>query len=373
MVLLVARNGSIVYEKSYGYYTYDKIVPVSTQSIFDMASVTKICATTLAVMKLFDAGKIKLNDTLGKFIPWVRNTDKSGLTIHNILLHQAGLKAWIPFFKEVTDSSGIPNPLIFSKIRHKNFSIPVADSLYMRADWRDTMYKRMADSKLEAPGKYIYSDNDFIFLGLIVEKLSGKSLDTYVTENFYGPMNLQSTGFLPMQKFNPAKIVPTEKEKTFRRQLLKGTVHDPGAAMFGGVAGHAGLFSCAEDLAVILQMLLNGGTYLGKQYLQKETIDLFTAYQSDISRRGFGFDKPEKDNATRKEPYPASRVSPLTFGHTGFTGTCVWADPKENLIYIFLSNRVHPQGGDNQLLLKMNVRSRIQDAIYEAMEPPAPK
>jgi beta-N-acetylhexosaminidase len=368
IVVLVAKDGQITYEKSFGYYDYAKVNPITTQSIFDMASVTKICATNIAIMKFYDEGKIKLTDTLGKFISWVRGSNKAHLTIQNILLHQARLKSWIPFYKEVIDSAGKPNPSIFSKNTSKEFAIPVADSLYMLTAWRDTMYKRIVESKLEDPNKYIYSDNDFIFLGLIVEKLSGKTLDEYTTEQFYKPLGLRSTGFLPLQKFDKAKIVPTENEAYFRLQTLKGYVHDPGAAMFGGIAGHAGLFSCADDLAVLMQMLLNGGEYNGRRYIKKETIDLFTQYQSAISRRGYGFDKPEKDNATRKEPYPAFNVSLMTFGHTGFTGTCVWADPAKNLIFIFLSNRVHPLGGDNQKLLKMNVRTKIHDAIYEALK-----
>jgi beta-N-acetylhexosaminidase len=368
MVVLVAKNGNIVYEKSFGYYDYAKQNPVTTQSIFDMASVTKICATTLSIMKLYDEGKVKLTDTLGKFIPWVRGSNKSNATIQNILLHQARLKSWIPFYKETIDSFGKPLTNIYSKFKTKEFTIQVADSMYMLTTWRDTMYSRIRESKLEDANKYIYSDNDFIFLGLIVEQLTGLTLDAYVTNNFYKPLGLQTTGFLPLQKFDNSKIVPTETEPYFRLQTLKGYVHDPGAAMFGGIAGHAGLYSCVEDLAVIMQMLLNGGSYEGKQFIKKETIDLFSQYQSSISRRGYGFDKPEKDNATRKEPYPAISVSPQTYGHTGFTGTCVWADPKENLIYIFLSNRVHPYGGDNQKLLKMTVRTRIHDAIYAAMQ-----
>jgi beta-N-acetylhexosaminidase len=367
-VVTIVKNGAIIYQKSYGYYDYTKTTPLSTQSIFDMASVTKVCATTISIMKLYDEGKLKLTDTLGKFIPWVRGSNKAGITVKNILLHQAGLKSWIPFYKETIDSSGKPLANIYSSTKTHSYTIPVANNLYMLNNWRDTMYKRIVDSKLEAPNKYIYSDNDFIFLGLIVEALSKKSLDQYVTDNFYKPLGLQSTGFLPLQKMDTSKIVPTENEPFFRLQTLKGFVHDPGAAMFGGVAGHAGLYSTANDLAVIMQMLLNGGSYNGTQYLKNETIQLFSAYQSDISRRGYGFDKPEKDNATRKEAYPAKYVSAATIGHTGFTGTCVWADPKENLIYIFLSNRVHPLGGDNGKLLKMNIRSRIHDAIYEAKE-----
>jgi CubicO group peptidase (beta-lactamase class C family) len=177
-------------------------------------------------------------------------------------------------------------------------------------------------------------------------------------------MYLESVGFKPLDHFPINRIVPTELEKTFRTQLLRGDVHDPASAMFGEVAGHAGLFSDAYDIACIMQMLLNGGTFNGKKYLQKETVDLFTAYHSNISRRGYGFDKPEKDNDTREEPYPTKSASPLTFGHTGFTGTCAWADPASDLIYIFLSNRVYPE--ENRLFLKMNVRPKIHEAIYKA-------
>jgi CubicO group peptidase (beta-lactamase class C family) len=213
----------------------------------------------------------------------------------------------------------------------------------------------------------VYSDNDFIFLGKVVEALTGRTLDNYLKEEFYDKLKMTSSGFKPRERFVLQDIEPTEEEIGFRSQLLRGDVHDPGAAMFGGVAGHAGLFSNVSDLAIMAQMLLNGGTYNGQRFIKKETIDTFSAYQSTISRRGFGFDKPEKDNATRKDPYPCLSASPLTIGHTGFTGTCIWIDPAYNLIYIFLSNRVNPYGGNNNKLLKMNVRSNIQEAVYQAI------
>ena len=238
----------------------------------------------------------------------------------------------------------------------------------MRKDWRDTLYKRILDSPLGRTGKYIYSDNDFIFLGKVVEALSGMPLNEYAAKEFYKPMSLTTTGFKPAERFPLERIVPTENEKQFRKQLLHGDVHDPGSAMFGEVAGHAGLFSDAYDLAMIMQMLLNGGTINNKRYLSKETIDLFTEYHSNISRRGYGFDKPEKDNNKRPDPYPCLSASPQTFGHTGYTGTCVWADPEYNLVFIFLSNRVNPAGGENRKLLNMNVRTNIQEAIYNAMD-----
>ena len=367
-VVLVAKDGKVVFDKAYGKFNYDTPQPVTLNSIFDMASVTKVCATTLAVMKLYDEGKIKLNATLGTYLPWVRKSNKAKLKIRNILLHQAGLVAYIPFYKEVIDPvTGEPSPGVFSHVKNDQFSIRVAQDLYLRNDYRDTMYKKILDSKLGRPNKYVYSDNDFIFLGKIVDAISGMSLDKYVDKYFYKPMGLTSTGFLPRQKFDTNRVAPTEYEKQFRMQHLHADVHDPGSAMFGEVAGHAGLFSDVNDLSAIMQMLLNGGTFNGKRYIKSSTIKLFSAYNSPVSRRGLGFDKPEKDNAIRKEPYPAKSVSPLAIGHTGYTGTCVWADPKYNIVFIFLSNRVNPYGGENLKLLHINVRGKIQEAIYDAM------
>lgn len=366
-VVLVAKDGKIVYHKAYGNYTYDKTEVVNTESIFDMASVTKVCATTISVMRLYDEGKLDLKKKLGDYLSWVKGTNKEHLTIENILLHQAGLVAYIPFYKETLDSAGVPKPQFYSAVKNDSFSIRVADNMYMRNDWRDTLYKRILESPLGKTGRYIYSDNDFIFLGKIVEAISGMPLNDYVETTFYRPMGLTTTGFKPREQYPLQRIIPTEQEKQFRLQLLRGDVHDPGAAMFGGVAGHAGLFSNAYDLAIIMQMLLNGGTFNGKRYLLEETVKLFTAYHSDISRRGYGFDKPEKNNRTRPDPYPSLSASPQTFGHTGYTGTCVWVDPKYDVLFIFLSNRVNPDGGENTKLLRMNVRTNIQEAIYKAM------
>ncbi len=366
-VVLVAKNGKVAYQKAYGHFTYDRAEPVNTGSIYDMASVTKICATTIAIMKLYDEGKISLEKKLGDYLPWVRGTDKENLRIENILLHQAGLSAFIPFYKETVDPNGIPYPKYYSAKQNEQFTIPVAQDLFMRTDWRDTIYHRILQSPLGAAGKYVYSDNDFIFLGKIVEALSGLSLDEYVKKEFYEPLGLTMTGFKPKEHHPINHIAPTEQEKYFRLQLIRGDVHDPGAAMFGGVAGHAGLFSNAYDIAIIMQMLLNGGTFNEKKYLNASTIQLFTTYHSANSRRGYGFDKPEKDNATRPEAYPCLSASSLTFGHTGFTGTCAWADPAHDLVFVFLSNRVNPAGGDNKKLLSMDVRGKIMEVVYKAM------
>ncbi len=367
-VVLVARNGKIAYEKAFGHLSYDKKEPVYTETLYDLASVTKICATTMAVMKLYDEGRLDLQKTLGDYLTWVRGTNKEKLKIWDILLHQAGLKAFIPFYQETIGKTkeGIPLPGFYSPRPDSIYRIRVAENMYMRQDWEDTIYKRILQSDVGPADKYIYSDNDFIFMGKVVEAITGKTLDRYVRETFYEPLGMNTTGFKPRDRFPLDRIAPTEQEQIFRRQLIRGDVHDPGAAMFGGVSGHAGLFSDAYDLAVLEQMLLNGGTMNGQRFLKKETIDFFTDYHSNISRRGLGFDKPEKDNATRKEPYPCASASPQTFGHTGFTGTCVWVDPKYNLIFIFLSNRVNPSGSNR--LGDLSIRGRIMEAVYKAMD-----
>jgi beta-glucosidase-like glycosyl hydrolase/CubicO group peptidase (beta-lactamase class C family) len=366
-VVLAVQNGTIKYHKAFGNYEYDPAShPVTLESIYDLASLTKVSATTVAVMKLYEQGKLELNKTLGDYLPVTVGTDKARLLIKDVLLHQAGLNPYISFYRETVDSGGQPSPQIYQTVPDTLFSVPVARNVWMRKDWNDTMMMRIVQSKLGPHGKYVYSDNDFILLGKIVEAITGLTLDQYVQNTFYRPMGMVSTGFKPWQRFTPAGIVPTEEEKYFRRQLLQGYVHDEGAAMFGGVSGHAGLFSNAFDLSMLYQMLLNGGTFNGERYLNKETIDLFTAYHGKDSRRGYGFDKPEKDNATRKEPYPSALASLQTFGHTGFTGTCVWVDPKADLVYIFLSNRVYNSRANN-LLGELKIRGRVQDAIYKAL------
>ncbi len=368
-VLLAAKDGKIVYQKAYGHYQYHPASsPMKPESIFDLASVTKISATTISIMKLYEQGKIKLNKTLGDYLPWTRGTDKAHLKIEDILLHQAGLVPFIPFYKETIDTTtGIPNPEIYSNNEKPGFNIRVAENLYLRNDWNDTMFQRILKSPLNRPHKYIYSDNDFIFLGKIVEAITGMPLDQYAQKAFYTPMRLATTGFKPRKKFTLNQVVPTEDEYNhFRDQLIWGDVHDEGASMFGGVAGHAGLFSDAQDLSKLYQMLLNGGILNGKRYLKSKTIKFFTAYHSDVSRRGYGFDKPEKDNAKNPDPYPSALASSETFGHTGFTGTCVWVDPKYNIVYIFLSNRVNPTR-DNNKLSELRARGKIQDAIYRVL------
>ncbi len=369
-VVLIARHGKIIFEKAYGKYNYDTQEPVTLNSIYDMASVTKICATTLGVMKLYDERKLRLDKTLGTYLKWVRKSDKANLNIEKILLHQARLVPDVVFYKKTVDPvTGKPLPQYFQPDSSAKFSVRVAQHLYLRTGYWKTMNQSIVDSKLLPVEKYVYSDNDFILMGDVVQAISGLRIDKYADKYFYKPMGLHSIGFNPRNRFDTNLVAPTELDQYFRFQHLHADVHDEGSAMFGGDAGHAGLFSNAEDIAAILQMFLNGGSFNGKPYIKPSTLNLFTAYNSSISRRGIAFDKPQKDNYTTTDPhpYPSRFASPLTFGHTGYTGTAIWVDPKYDLVYVFLSNRVNPSRSTN--LYKLNIRGAIEDAVYKAMIP----
>ena len=364
-VVLALKDGKVAYEKAFGNFTYEKKKPVTLQTVYDLASVTKIAATTISIMKLYEEGKLDVKKKLSDYLPETLSTNKGDLIIGDILLHEAGLVSYIPFYKETLDATGKPLPAVYSNVVDDSFNIAVTENLFMKNAWKDTIYKRILTSKVGPKGKYIYSDNDYIFLGKVVEQLTGMPMDNYAEQIFYKPMQLQSIGYEPLMRNNVKDIAPTEEEKIFRAQLIQGTVHDPGAAMMGGIAGHAGLFSNAYDLAAVMQMLLNGGCFNGVQYFKKQTVDFFTPYQSLSSRRGYGFDKPEKDNPTRTEPYPSVKASPLTFGHTGFTGTCAWADPATGMVFVYLSNRVYPDVSNT--MLKLNVRGKLMDVLYDAI------
>jgi beta-glucosidase-like glycosyl hydrolase/CubicO group peptidase (beta-lactamase class C family) len=371
--VMVAKNSQIIYHKTFGNYTYEGLKTVDEQSVYDLASITKVAATTLAVMKLFEEGKLELSRPMVHYLPWLTGSNKAYITIRDLLLHQGGMVAYIPFYKETQDpfkKAALPG--IFENKKDSLYGIELAGNMYLRNDWLDTIKHRIIYSAVSGNPGYVYSDNDFIFLGWIVESITGMPLDQYLSEAFYTPMELASMHFTPLKYLPVAHIVPTEWEMSFRRQLIQGYVHDPGAAMLGGVAGHAGLFSNAEDLATVFMMLLNGGYWQGHRYLTKETIELFTSYQSAISRRGLGFDKPEKDNQKRTEPYPAASCSPGVFGHTGFTGTCVWADPHEELVFVFLSNRVYPNGGGNTMLNRLNIRGKLLELVYQDLKSAKP-
>lgn len=363
--ILAAKNGEVIYQKSFGYLTYDRSQAVTDTTLYDIASVTKVAATTLAIMKLYEEGKINLSTYIKSYLPFTIGTDKAHLTIRDLLLHQAGLKAYIPFYKTTIDkTSGSPRSDLYSKAADKRFNIPVAPNFYLLNTYRDTIWNEILESNLDNRGRYVYSDLDFYFLEKVAEAVSGKPIDQYVAENFYQPLGLKYTLYNPWKKGLKQQCAPTENDDYFRFQLVQGYVHDPGTAMMGGVAGHAGIFSNTRELAVILQMLINGGTYRGKRFLKQETLKTFTGFRSRISRRAYGFDKPEK---ARGDGGPASDLcSKTTFGHQGFTGTCAWADPETGITFIFLSNRVYPTAS-NGLINGLKVRFKAQGYIYEAL------
>lgn len=367
--ILAIRNGKIFYRKSIGYLTYDKKIPVDNNTIYDMASVTKIGATTLAAMRLYDEGKLKLDGTLGQYLPWLQRSDKADITIKDILLHQAGFEPDFPYLRIMLTDKINPNPNIFHPVRDSIYTMRVAEDMYMNKYYKDILNMQIRSDLLNEHPKYVYSDIDLQLMGYIVEAITGRPLEKYVKETFYDPMGLTSTGFLPRQRYPLNQIAPTEHEKVFRLQQLHGDVHDPRAAMWGGVQGHAGLFSNALDMGIYMEMLLNKGTFNEIQYIKPSTIELFTSYQSDISRRGLGFDKamrPE-DRAKVNYDYPAKYASGHTFGHTGYTGTCIWADPDHNFVYVLLTNRVYPDGGTNQKIYNLGIQRKIMDVFYEAM------
>ena len=363
--ILIAKDGMVIYNKSFGYHTYKKGNFVKNSDIYDLASVTKVAATTISVMKLSDENRIDIDQHLIRYLPYLKNTNKEKIVIREMMAHQARLKPWIPFYVN-TMTDGRLNPDIYSKRLKDGYTVKVADNIYIRNDYKYTLYDSIATSKLRKSKKYKYSDLGFYFLKEIVENSTNEPLDRFAADSFYKPMGMTSTCFNPRKYFSLKDIVPTENDNYFRHQLIHGYVHDPGAAMLGGVSGHAGLFSNANDMAKLMQMLLRKGYYGGKQYLKPETVKEFTKQQFPLNenRRGIGFDKPLPDDRD-KGPTCAS-ASLNSFGHSGFTGTYIWADPEYDLIYIFLSNRVYPTA-KNKKLIKMDTRTKIQQIIYDAI------
>lgn len=357
--ILVLKDGQLAYDNSFGHLNYDLKQTVNDSTIYDIASITKIAATGIAVMKLYEEGKIELSAKLGDYVPMAKGTNKENLVLSDIMQHRAGLTAWIPFYKETL-------PYIDSVYCEKSdsaFCIKVADKFFMLKANKDTIYKRIFSSALESR-TYRYSDLSMILMQMVVENVTGMGLDEYITTTFYQPMGLKNITYNPWKSHDLSNIAPTQEDRLFRQQELCGYVHDPAAAMLGGVSGHAGLFSTAQDLGQLMLMLNNGGSYNGKRYLNESTIQLFTSYQRSDSRRGLIFDKPDFSGRVS----PASTLgSKRMFGHTGFTGTCVWVDPTYNLVYVFLSNRICPVE-DNKELISGNYRTRIQDIIYKSLD-----
>ncbi len=364
--VLVALEGSVIYDKSFGHHTYDRKRRVRNDDIYDIASITKIAATTLAVMKLYQDNKLDVDKKLSYYLPELKNTDKNNIVIRDIMAHQARLQSWIPFYKKYL-KNGNPDPAFFSNTERGDFVVEVARNLYMDKSQIEKIHDSITASPFSKRRGYLYSDLGFFWLKQLVERIAGVTIDEYVHENFYKPLGMNNTVFNPLKKFDTDRIVPTEDDREFRKQLLQGYVHDPGAALLGGVGGHAGLFSSANDLAVLIQMMMNKGYYGGQQYLTPQVLSEFTRTQFPLNnnRRGMGFDKPQ---LVKEADGPTSiSVSASSFGHSGFTGAYAWADPKYELVYIFLSNRVYPSA-DNGKINKLNIRTNIHQVFYEALE-----
>ncbi len=363
--ILVAKDNKIVWQKSYGYYTYEQTKPVTNETIFDLASVTKVGATTISMMKLLENQQVSLDAPMSTYVPELKTTNKKDLTVREMMAHHAGLQAWIPFYQQTLTADKMPSSKIYLSSPQIGFEVPVAKDLFMSNAWSDTVWQQIFNSKLTGNKNYKYSDLDLYLCARAVNNLSGAPVDVFADREFYRPLGLATTTYNPWKKGLTLRCAPTEEDSYFRHQQLQGYVHDMGAAMLGGVSGHAGLFSNANDLAKIFQMLLNGGSYGWRQYLKPETVRLFTTRYAASTRRGIGFDMKELD---AKE---TANMSPLagehTFGHLGFTGICAWADPEKNLIFIFLSNRTYPTMENNKLA-NGDFRPRLQSVVYRAIK-----
>ena len=363
--IFVSKDGNVIYQKSFGYHTYDKKIKVKNDDIYDLASVTKIAASTPSIMKLTDEKKVNIDEKLVTYLPNLKGTNKENIVIREMMAHQAGLKEWIPFWTKTMDKGEFKSD-VYSTVQNNIFTKRVAENLYINKNYEEEMYKEIIESPVKDKGKFLYSDLGYYFLKKIIEQKTSLTEDEYTYKTFYAPLGLTTMGYKPRNRFDTTRIVPTELDKKFRKQLIHGDVHDQGAAMLGGVGGHAGLFSDANDLAVLMQMYMNNGTYGGKRYIDSITISRFTKCQYCFeNRRGIGFDKPEM--SAGKESPVCLCANPESFGHSGFTGTLTWADPVNGTVYVFLSNRVNPDADDNKLA-KSGIRTKIQQVIYDAVK-----
>ncbi len=393
--VFAARRGVVFYHKAAGYHTYKKQQPVSIYDLYDQASVTKIIATLPVLMNLQENDRFNINNTLGDYLVELENTNKESLVIKDILAHQGRLKSWIPFYRKYIELLGQGEQIfsnefnydfpfildkhlflnrnykyrdgVFDYCNGGDFTIKVADHLYMNPLYVDTLFRMIDETELYEKKEYTYSDLGYYYLYKIINQILPTPLDDYLQHNFYNSMGMNRTSYLPLQYYPKDEVIPTQNDNVFRKQLLHGYVHDPGCAMLGGVCGHAGVFANANDMAKIMQMYANGGVYGGKRYFDSTTIALFSSapFLDNDNRRGIGFDKPEPD--IDKIGPTGSYISVASYGHTGYTGTMVWADPVEEIVYIFLSNRIHPNE-ENRKLIKKNIRTEIHEMIYKSFD-----
>lgn len=422
-VVFVAKNGKVILHKAYGKQTYESTQPVSTNDLYDLASITKISTSVPAMMKMEDEGKFSLNTTMGELIPDWANSNKASLVYKDILTHQARLRAFIPFWMDCIDSTKmvlaskiykekysdkytftfwdklfrrkkalaricqaiqtdkalwkecinlvkdptIWKPKTFSYTKSGDYSVEIVENLWLHKDYYKTLYKAIEDSPLREKKEYVYSDLSYFMYPAIIPRLTGKSFESFLKDTFYKPLGANTLTYNPLQHFPMARIAPTEYDSLYRKTLVHGTVHDEGASMLGGVSGHAGLFGTAQDLGKLMQMYLQNGYYGGTQFIKESTMKEWTAYPFPVevnSRRGVGFDKPDRKRAGVSA---AASASASSFGHSGFTGTYTWVDPEHQLVYVFLCNRVYPTR-NNSKLYDLNIRTNINEVIYQAIK-----
>lgn len=367
--VVVARKGRVVFQRSYGTLTYDNLAEkVTNETLYDVASVTKVAATLQAVMYLYEQGALDLKQKAARYLPELVGTNKADITIEELLLHRSGLVAFYPKLWERTKTGG--GGLMteyYSSIRDSVYSMQIAPKLFAKPALRDSVWKGIIQSPMrkEVNGKhsFVYSDLGILMLQKVVERITNQPLDEFLSQNFYEPLGMMTTTYKPLERFPESQIAPTENDFSYRNQLLRGTVHDQMAAVYGGVAGHAGLFSNAYDLAILMQMNLQKGLYGDRRYFQDETLPTFAKMYDTANHRGLGWDKAPTNGESN---YVASIASPTSFGHSGFTGTMVWVDPKEELVFVMLSNRVHPNA-ENTEINRKRIRRRVHELVYQAI------
>lgn len=367
--VLVSRKGRVVFQKNYGTLSYDSYnEKVTNETLYDVASVTKVAATLQAVMYLQEQNALDLKQKAAHYLPELIGTNKANITVEDLLLHRSGLVAFYPKLWERTKTggSGLMNEY-YSSIKDSIYSMQIAPKLFSKSMLKDSVWKWVVQSPMrkEVNGKYpfVYSDLGILMMQKVIERITNQPLNEFLSQNFYEPMGMMMTGFKPLERFPESQIAPTESDFSYRNQLLRGTVHDQMAAVYGGVAGHAGLFSSAYDLAILMQMNLQKGLYGDRRYFQEATLPFFAKMVDNANHRGLGWDKAP---ANGESNYVAASASPVSFGHSGFTGTMVWVDPKEELVFVFLSNRVHPNA-ENTEINRKKIRRRVHELVYQAI------
>lgn len=366
--VMAIKEGKVFYHEAFGFHTYDSLRPVQKDDIYDLASVTKVTGATLALMKLHDEGKFQLDVPAYTYWPDFKYKDKRSMTFRSILAHNAQLKAWIPYWTTTKRKNGKYKKRTLSISENADYPHQLNDSLFLHKDYKETIYQMIRKSPINEKAGYVYSGLSFYLYPQIVENLSGRAFEVYLKNEYYGKLGAETVGFNAGNRYPLSRIIPTEIDTFFRMKPLHGVVHDEGAAMMRGVSGNAGLFGNANDLAKVWQMLLNGGVYGGERYLSSQVIDKFTScqYCEEGNRRGLGFDKPLIDYDPVK-----SSVSPLasyrSYGHSGYTGTFVWADPENELLFIFLSNRVYPTR-NNRKIYQLNIRPDLHDVFNRLLK-----